>query len=63
MIAPYSDVETPGWYYDDMEELEDLSLIEEGDVGADLHGEGDVQGTDDEVGRAWEDLEALSDSA
>lgn len=63
MIAPDPDVETPSWYYDEIDELEAFSLIEEGEVDATLHGEGDVQGTDDEVGRAWEDIEALGDSA
>ncbi len=63
MIAPDQDVETLSWYYDEMDGLEDLTMLEDGEVGVAVHGEGDIQGTDDEIGRAWEDLEALTDSA
>jgi hypothetical protein len=62
-MMPIPDVETPRWYYRELEDLEDLALLEDGGEAGVLHGEGDVQNPDDDIGRAWEDLEALTESA
>ncbi len=66
MIAPSPDVETR-WCYGELYDLEQLAMLEDGgdggEVGAALQGEGEGQTPDDEIGRAWEDLEALTESA
>ncbi len=64
MTAPIPDIEASEWYYDALDALESFATLEEGDEdGALLHGEGEIQNPDDDIGRAVEDLEALTDSA